>query len=134
MPTPDLSKFSGPIGPLRDKYTQEIGSEDFTLDKGFVCQVAATGTIKYRTLNGTKDQSETITTVGTVINVAGVPVVLKTIRGDSTVTSVVVGARFIFWWLGGDAGTFVAPSTTPGNALSWMGNALTWRGEHVTWR
>ena len=86
-----LSGDPGVIGPLRDKFTVTIGSDDYTIERGFLCVAATTGTIRYRTVLGAADQTETITTAGTAVAVAGVPVVVQTVRGTSTITSIVVG-------------------------------------------
>lgn len=91
---PNLETQKGPMGPLRDKYTVTIGTDDFVLDSGFICQIAApasSGSITYRTLKGSTDQTEGSLSAGDTINVADVPVVLRAIRGSSTVTSVIVG-------------------------------------------
>ena len=91
MPAPDLSKRDNPLGPLRDKFVRSIASEDYVREAGFICQVAAAGSLTYRTLGGTADQTETGLAVGDTINVSGIPVVLQAVRSTSTVTSVVVG-------------------------------------------
>ena len=86
-----LSGDPGVVGPLRDKYTETIGTDDFELERGFICVAATTGDITYRTLTGAVDQTETIATAGTAITVAGVPVLITAVRGSSSVTSIVVG-------------------------------------------
>ena len=94
MPPPDLSRRDNPLGPLRDKFAQAIGAQDYTRETGFICQIAApasAGTLVYRTLEGTEDQTETGLSAGDTINVGGIPVALRVVRGSSTVTSIVVG-------------------------------------------
>ena len=91
MPPPNLRHQRGPIGPLRDKFTEVIGTDDYELATGFICQVATAGDLTYRTLDGEADQAETGLAIGDTINVGGVPVILVAVRGASTVTSVVVG-------------------------------------------
>lgn len=88
----DFSNFAGPIGPYRDKRVVAIGADDFTLDTGFTCQAAAAGDISYRTLFGEEDQTEAGLAVGdTIAGPGGIPVVLRTVRGSSTVASIVIG-------------------------------------------
>ena len=91
MPSPRLNKRDEPLGPLRDKRVITIGTDDFELDTGFICQAGTTGDLTYQTLEGAADQTETIATAGDSINVAGIPVVLRAVRGSSTVTSIVIG-------------------------------------------
>ena len=91
MPAPDLNHLDDPLGPPRDKRIIAIGTEDFVLDTGFICQVATVGNLTYRTLTGAADQTEASLAVGDVIAVCGIPVVLRAVRGSSTVTSIVIG-------------------------------------------
>ena len=91
MARPDLTLLDDPLGPLRDKRIITIGTDDFELDRGFICQAGTTGDLTYRTLDGEADLTETIATAGDSINVAGIPVVLRAVRGSSTVTSIVIG-------------------------------------------
>ena len=94
MSTTNAGLWRGPLGPLRDKVTVTIGSADVEFPDGVIVQInlpAAAGTLVYRTLEGEDDQTEAGLAQGDSINVAGVPVVIKTIKGSSTVTSVVVG-------------------------------------------
>ena len=92
MPIPNISKRDLPVGPYRDKRTVAIGSDDFTLEFGFTCQVASTGNLTYRTLEGEADQTESSLAVGdTITGPGGIPVLLRAVRGSSTVTSIVIG-------------------------------------------
>ena len=88
---PETRRYELPRGPLRDKRTITIGTDDFELETGFICQAATTGDLIYRTLIGDADQTETIATAGDSITVSGIPVVLRAVRGASTVTSIVIG-------------------------------------------
>ena len=90
MAAPDLNHFDSPLGPLRDKRTVTIAATDIEFPSGVIVQAATAGDLAYRTLVGTLDATETLA-IGDSINVAGIPVVLRVIRGTSTVTSVVVG-------------------------------------------
>ena len=88
----NLSEF--PVGPVRDKQEITIGSDDFTHKQGFVCEISetsGTNALIYRTMDGTTDQTETGLSVGDIIAVAGIPVLIKTVRSTSTVTKVMVG-------------------------------------------
>lgn len=88
----DYSDFAGPIGPYRDKRVVAIGDDDFVLDTGFTCQAATAGDLTYRTLIGEADQEETNLAVGdTITGPSDIPVVLKAVRGSSSVTSIVIG-------------------------------------------
>ena len=87
----DLRLQSGPLGPLRDKVTIDISTDDYVRETGFICQVATAGDLDYRTLNGDSDLNETGLAVGDSVNVAGIPVILQAVRSTSTVTSIVVG-------------------------------------------
>ena len=89
--SPNLPLLQDPFGPLRDKITVTIGTEDYELPGGFICVAGSTGSLVYRTLIGSADQTETIAAAGDSINVAGIPVVLVAVRGASTVTSIVIG-------------------------------------------
>ena len=91
MPSPDLSKRDNPLGPLRDKFVQDVSTDDYVREEGFICQVAAAGSLTYRTLEGDADQTENGLAVGDTINVGGIPVALQLVRSSSTVTSIVVG-------------------------------------------
>lgn len=88
----DVSQQFGPrpVGPLRDKRTVDISTDDHVDDGGFVCQAVKAGTLTYRTLAGVADQSEPVQAGGTV-NVGGVMVLLQLVRSDTTVASIVVG-------------------------------------------
>ena len=92
MAAPDLNHFDSPLGPLRDKRTVTVGADDLEFPSGVIVQVATAGNLTYRTLVGTADQTESGLAIGDTINVASIPVVIRAIRGTSTVTSVVVGA------------------------------------------
>ena len=91
MPIPDIRNRDLPVGPPRDKQVITIGTADFELEFGFICQVNSAGDIDYRTLEGESDLSETGLSSGDIINVCGIPVLLRAIRGTSTVTSVIIG-------------------------------------------
>ena len=91
MSSPNLNQYHEPAGPLRDKRTVSISSDDFVHESGFICQVAGAGNLIYRTLNGETDQTEAGLSAGDSINVAGVPVILQAVRSSSTVTSIVIG-------------------------------------------
>ena len=93
MPIPDIRNRDLPVGPLRDRLVIDTsGTDDYELGSGFICQVATTGTLVYRTLEGESDLTQTGLAVGDVINVAGIPVILRAIRGTgTTVTSIIVG-------------------------------------------
>lgn len=91
MPTPDLAKLDLPLGPLRDKFSVTIGTDDFALESGFICQVGTAGDITYRTLAGLNDQTETAVTAGDIIGIGNHAVVLTHIRGSSTITSAIIG-------------------------------------------
>lgn len=92
MTARDYTDFAGPIGPYRDKRAVAIGTEDFELESGFTCQVSTAGSLTYRTLTGEADQTENGLAVGdTITGPGGVPVVLRTVRGSSTVTGIVIG-------------------------------------------
>lgn len=91
MAEPDLRRLDSPLGPLRDKFSVTIATDDYEREEGFICQVGTAGDLTYRTLHGEQDQTETGLAAGASINVANVPVVLRAVRGTSTVTSIVVG-------------------------------------------
>lgn len=92
MLAPDLSIRETPFGFCRNKHTVMIGASDFDHATGFTCQVAAAGDLTYRALEGEQDVTETGLSAADVITGPGdIPVVLKSIRGTSTVTSVVIG-------------------------------------------
>ena len=50
MPIPDIRNRDLPVGPPRDKQVITIGTDDFELEFGFICQVNSAGDIDYRTL------------------------------------------------------------------------------------
>lgn len=88
----DVSSGFGPhpVGPLRDKETVDISAADHVDEGGFVCQAVGAGALTYRTLGGAADQEETVAAGGT-INVGGVMVLLKAVRANAAVGSIVVG-------------------------------------------
>jgi len=88
----EVDGLSGPrpVGPLRDKITVDISSNDHTDEGGFVFQAAAAGNLTYRTLAGSADQTEALDAGGTV-NVGGVMVLLQAVRASSTIDSGVAG-------------------------------------------
>ena len=88
LTTETLKRFKGP---LSDKQTIDISSDDYINANGFVCQVAVAGNLTYQTLHGSADQTETGLSIGDAIHVAGIPVLLKAVRASSTVTSITVG-------------------------------------------
>lgn len=88
----DYSDYAGPVGPYRDKKSVAIGADDFELETGFTCQVSTAGSITYRTLFGDADQTEAGLQAGaSIVGPGGVPVLLKAVRGSSTVTGIVIG-------------------------------------------
>ena len=89
MPSPNLSRLDQPLGPLRDKFTQDISSEDYERKEGFLCQAAAAGSLTYRTLHGIADQTETVA-LGDVISLGSIPITLRAVRTGG-IASVVVG-------------------------------------------
>ena len=91
MPIPDIRNRDLPVGPLRDRLVITIGTDDYVLEQGFICQVNTAGNITYRTIEGESDQAQTGLSAGDIINVAGIPVLLSAVRGTSTVTSIIVG-------------------------------------------
>ena len=91
MPPPDLTRYDSPLGPLRDKRTVDISTNDYEREEGFICQVGGAGALTYRTLHGAADQTDSGLTAGAVIGVGAVPVILKAVRSASTVTSIIVG-------------------------------------------
>ena len=84
----NASKLFGelPLGPLRDKRTVDISTDDFEED-GFVC---AAGDLTYRTVDGKSDQTETLEK-GAVVELGGVMVLLQVVRSSSTMDSIVIG-------------------------------------------
>ena len=91
MGRPNPSQLDSPLGPLRDKRTVAIATDDYEDAEGFLCQVGSAGSITYRTLSGETDQTETGLTAGDIVNACGIPVLLVAVRGSSSVTSIVVG-------------------------------------------
>ena len=88
---PDISRIDTPVGPLRDKFTETIAADDYVLPQGFLCQVGSAGNITYRTISGDVDQTEDGLTAGDIIGVGNHPVLLRAVRGSSTITSIIVG-------------------------------------------
>ena len=85
---PSLS--SGPVGPLKSKLVVAVGNDDLSYPSGIIVQVATAGDITYRPLDSNEDLTETVAR-GDTIGVGGIPVLIKIIRGSSTITSVVLG-------------------------------------------
>ena len=53
MPIPNIRNRDLPVGPLRDRLVITIGTDDYELDAGFICQAMnSAGNIDYRTLEG----------------------------------------------------------------------------------
>ena len=88
---PDISLLDIPVGPLRDRLVETIGTDDYELESGFICQVNSAGSLTYRTLAGISDLTQSGLVIGDIINVANIPVLLRVVRGSSTVTSIIVG-------------------------------------------
>ena len=88
---PDLRSKDLPLGPLRDKRLLTVGSADIDLGGGAIVQVVTAGNLTYVTLEGESQQTESSLSAGDFVNVAGVPVVLREIKGTSTVTEVIIG-------------------------------------------
>ncbi|MDE0702420.1 MAG: hypothetical protein OXH59_01705 [Rhodospirillaceae bacterium] len=88
----DVSQLYGllPLGPLRDKREVDISAADHVDEGGFVCQAGKAGTLTYRTVGGDADQAEAVT-AGAVVQAAGIPVLLKAVRANSTIASIVIG-------------------------------------------
>ena len=82
----DLSSI-GFIGLPVDKRVIDVGADDFVLDSGFLCTCLAAGEIKFRTLKGSEDLTET-KAVGERIETAGIPVPLRIVRGTGDTTTV----------------------------------------------
>lgn len=91
MSKTNTNLWSGPLGPLRDKRVITVGSDDVLFPLGAIVQAGTTGDLVYITLEGSVELTETIATVGDFIGVAGIPVLIKEVKGTSTVTSIVVG-------------------------------------------
>ena len=86
---PNARYYQGPFGPLRDKISVTIGTDDYEPGFDFIITAGDAGDLTYVTLGGT-EATETVA-AGDTINVGNVPVLCSIIRGSSTVTSVVVG-------------------------------------------
>ena len=96
MPIPDIRNKDLPVGPLRIKEVITMGTDDYALANGFICQVVGTGDIQYRCIEAESDLTENIGTTGTVIGIANHPVLLGIVRGhsggtDTTITQLVIG-------------------------------------------
>lgn len=90
--TVDVSRLYGlqPLGALRDKRTVDISAKDHVDEGGFLCVAGKAGTLAYRTVAGEADQSEKLD-AGEAVELAGVPVLLKAVRANATVESIVAG-------------------------------------------
>ena len=90
----DLRYCDDPVGPLRDEFLQTIGNDDFTLECGFIAEVVdeGAGAVDYVTQKGNIDQQRVGLSAGDCIGgVCGIPTILRTIRGTSTVTRIRIG-------------------------------------------
>lgn len=88
----NYSDFAGPLGPYRDKRVVAIAADDFELESGFTCQVSSAGDITYRTLFGDVDLTENGLAAGdTIVGPGGVPVMIRVVRGSSSITGIVIG-------------------------------------------
>ena len=67
-----------------------MGTDDIVIPTGFICQAGSVGDITYMTLFGAAPVTETVA-IGTIIGVGNHPVILSTVFGTSTITSIVVG-------------------------------------------
>ena len=96
MPTPDIRNRDLPVGPLRVKAVITMGTADYELPQGFICQVVGTGDITYRCVEDESDQTENIGTSGAIVGVGNHPVLLQIVRGhgsgtDTTITALIIG-------------------------------------------
>ena len=95
MPLTNPRLIPGPVGPLKDKRVVDISAatEDVEWPGGAIVQVGTAGDIKYRTLHGSADLTETGLSAGDVLRVGDIPVLVRFVRvdTDTTVTSLVAG-------------------------------------------
>ena len=92
----DLSFTDGPHGPLVDTWDETIGADDFSLNdkSGFICHVGSAGDLVVETYKGggiERTFTFVAADVGSGIRVDGIPVLIRKIKGTSTVTSVRIG-------------------------------------------
>ena len=95
MPLSNPSLADDPVGPVKATRELVIGSEDVEIDAGFICTVLAPatgGVLVYRELNGDADRRRAGLAANTTITTQStnfpLPVLVRTIRGSSTVTRV----------------------------------------------
>ena len=125
-------------GPLRDKYSVTVGTDDIDLDGGFIVQAGSAGDITYRTLFGIADQTETVA-AGDTIGIGNHPVphcsdprvqhgFLDHCRGALMASRT---ARYFWWWE--DAG--MPPPfrpVVPDYILRLHGQPITFSMENIT--
>ena len=86
----DLSTVQGPIGPYRDVFTRNTAS-DYVNPRGFTVQAVGAGNLRYRTIDGVADATETLAAGETFTGPGGVPVLCSIVRGASTVNQIIIG-------------------------------------------
>ena len=91
MPVPDFSRFSDQLPAFRGIYTQAIATDDVVFAAPVALQAISTGNLVVVCDSG-HEYTATIGTAGdSLVGPGGGLVLVKTIKGSSTVTSVIVG-------------------------------------------
>ena len=92
MPAPNIELLNGPMPAFRGLLTQAVGSEDIDFPRGPVAIRALTvGNLVVVDSLGTELSFNGLSVGDDIAGPGGALVLVKTIRGSSTVTSVQVG-------------------------------------------
>lgn len=90
MAAPDPRRLDQPLGPLRNGFIQEVTTEDYIDERGFVAHALTMGMFVCVPL-GSDTEISFNAVIGSYLNSCGVPIFLKAIKSTSTVTSFMIG-------------------------------------------
>lgn len=86
----DFTTYSGFHGFIWKEEVVDISSADFEYEKGFFCEGVANGTLTVRGIDSNVDADKTLVDAERKILSFGLPYLLKAVRTNSTVGSIIV--------------------------------------------
>ena len=91
MPIPNIDNLDYPLPAYRGKRTVTVAADDITFDPPVTVQAASTGNLTYVDSAGNEQTESGLSAGDNIVGPGSGLVYVRTIRGSSTVTSVVIG-------------------------------------------
>ena len=86
----NFGTYSGFHGFIWREEVVDISSEDFEYEGGFLCEGVANGTLSVRGFDASSDSNKTLVDAERKVLSYGLPYLLKAVRANSTVGSIIV--------------------------------------------